>query len=32
MEEFHFISIQQIYTKLEPTHIPIDFSLIVYNI
>ena len=32
MEDFHFISIQQVYTKLESTGVPIDFSLIVYNI
>jgi hypothetical protein len=28
----YFISIQQVYTKLEPTSILVDFSLIIYNI
>ena len=28
----YFIFIQQVYTKLGPTGIPVDFSLIVYNI
>ena len=32
MEKFHFISIQQVYTQLEPTDVSVDFSLIVYNI
>jgi hypothetical protein len=32
MEEFHFISIQQVHTKLQPTDVSVDFSLIAYNI
>jgi hypothetical protein len=31
MEDFYFISIQQLYTKLESIGVPVDFSLIVYN-
>jgi hypothetical protein len=31
MEEFYFISIHQVYTKLETTCVPVDFNWIVYN-
>ena len=32
MEKFYFISIQQVYTKLELTGVPVEFSFKVYNI
>jgi hypothetical protein len=32
MEKFHFISIQQVYTKQEPTYVLVAFSRMVYNI